>query len=128
MGDTLPIDYAASVARRDLSRVGMISGLVGCGVGAAATLLPLWPLWDFYHLPVGTSMRPMALTFLLGLFAAAGLFVAFPLSAISAVLGWPRRRARWVALPGALLSVSAIWGGFWLLSWVVAARGFVLED
>jgi hypothetical protein len=121
------VDYASCAVRRDLSRVGLTLGLIGCGVGAVAALLPLWPLWTFYHVPVGTSMRPMGLTLILGLFAMAGLFVAFPLSVICAALGWRHRRAWCLACLGVLLSAWATSGGFWLFNWIVAARGFVLE-
>lgn len=128
MNDVPPIDYAHRVSRRGHPRLALALGVAGCVTGVAATLLTLWALWGFYQVPVGTSMRPMGLTFLLSIFAAAGLLVALPLSVACLALGWGERRARWVALFGILLATTAIFGGFALFQWIVAARHFVLED
>lgn len=128
VGETLPIDYAHSVVRRGHPQLAMGLGVAGCATGALATLLPLWPLWGFYKVPIGTSMRPMGLTFILGIFAAAGLFIALPLSIACLAFGWRESRLRWVTLVGVLLSLSAVLIGFGLFNWIVAVRHFVLED
>jgi hypothetical protein len=77
MADLLNIDYAHTPPRKGWSRFAKPMAITACSVGAAATLFPLWPLWGFYNIPVGTPMRPMALTFLLLVFAACGLFVSY---------------------------------------------------
>jgi hypothetical protein len=128
MTDPLPIDYAHHVVRRGWPRLAMGFGIAGCVSGAIAIVLPLWPLWSFYNIPVGTSMRPMWLTAILVIFAALGLFVALPLSVTCLALGWRERRARWISLLGVLLSLSATFIGFGLFNWIVAVRHFVLED
>jgi len=128
MNHAPPIEYAHAAPRRGYPRLAMACGVAGCVVGALSTVLPLWPLWGFYHVPVGTSMRPMGLTFLLGIFAAAGLFIAFPLSVACLAFAWRERKMRWLALIAALLSVTAYFMGFGLFDWIVAARHFALED
>jgi hypothetical protein len=126
--DPLPIDYAHRVDRRGWPRFAMGFGIAGCVTGAIAIPFPLWPLWGFYHVPVGTSMRPMGLTAILVIFAVIGLFIALPLSLTCLALGWRERRARWICLMGVLLSLSATFVGFGLFNWIVAVRHFVLED
>lgn len=128
MGDTPQIDYAHSVVRRGHPRLAIGLGTAACVTGAIATVLPLWPLWGFYNVPAGTSMRPMGLTFILGICAASGLFIAFPLSLACLAFGWRERKLRWVTLVGMLLSVSALLVGIGLFHWIVAVRHFVLED
>ena len=128
MNQAPPIDYAHGAARRGHPRLAMAFGVAGCAVGALAMVLPLWPLWGFYHVPVGTSMRPMGLTYLLGIFAAAGLFIAIPLSVACLAFGWRERKLRWLTLAGLLFGTAAVFGGFGIYSWIVAARKFVLED
>jgi hypothetical protein len=128
VNEPLPIDYAHGVVGHGRRQLARALGVAGCVIGVVATALPLWPLWGFYKVPVGTSMRPMGLTFLLTIFAASGLLIALPLSVTCLAFGWRDRSARWIALLGILLSISAMCIGFGLFNWIVAARHFVLED
>ena len=100
-------------------------GIAGCGTGCVATVLPLWPLWSLYEVPPGTVMRPMALTALLALCAAVGLFISLPLCLAALGFGW---RARRLALFGIVMSAAAIFLGFNLFDWIVSTRHFVLAD
>lgn len=124
----LTLSLAYLWPRPDWSRLATLLGIYGCAVGTMATIQPLRPLWVLYHVPVGTSMRPMALTFVLGVCAASGLLLAMPLSLACLALGWRSRRARWVGSLGILLSISAMTIGSMLFNWIVALRRFVLVD
>ena len=106
MPEPLPIDYVR-VVRRDRTELAMGLGIAASTIGAAATVLAVWPLWNFYNLPVGTVMRPMVLTAWEVLLAALGFFVALPLSLVGLFFGWRNRRSRWIGLLAVLLSLSA---------------------
>jgi hypothetical protein len=127
--DPPTLNYADPKPRpRGSPKLGVALGIAGCVVGALATLIPLWPLAKFYQIPAGTVMRPMGMTGILGLSAAAGLLVALPLTLACLGFGWRTRSTRRLALLGLLLSASAICLGFALFNCIVAARGFVLEE
>lgn len=106
----------------------MTLGFCAWLTAAVATVLPLRPLWEFYHVPTGTVMRPMGLTLVLGLCAAIGFLIAMPLSLACLALGWRHRPARWVAALGIVFSLVAMNAGYQLFYWIVSARRFVLED
>lgn len=129
MPEPVPLEYAHPTSRpRGLPSLATGLGVAGCTVGALATIIPLWPLAQFYRVPPGTVMRPMGLTAFLGLAAGAGLLISLPLTLACLAFGWRKRSSRRLALLGLLLSASAICLGFYLFHWIVAARGFVLED
>ena len=126
MPEPLPIDYLR-VVRRDRAGLAMGLGIAACAIGAVATALSVLPLWGFHHMPVGTSMRPMLLVAWLDLMAAAGLFLALPLSLSCLGFGWRNRRALWIGLFGVLLSLSAVFLGCGLFKWIIDVRHFVME-
>jgi hypothetical protein len=126
--DRRPLDYAAPTSRFGARpRLAQRLGIAGWIVGLIATLIPLWYLIDFNEIAPGTSMRPMAMTAVVGLGAAAGLLVALPLSLACLLFGWRTRRMRWLSFFSVLMSIAAIFLGILLFNHIVAARGFILE-
>jgi hypothetical protein len=109
-------------------RLPKVLAAAGCLSGTATALVPLWVLWGFNKVPVGTVMRPMALVALLVMCAAGGLVIVLPLSLAALVVGWRRRVARPLAVVGVLLGFASIFGGFQTFNWIVATRHFVMED
>lgn len=121
------LDYRNDARERRRAALAVSLGRNGRGIGCAATLLPLPFLYSFARVPVGTSMRPMELTLILFLCAAAGLFIALPLGIASLALARPGHFSRRIGMVAVTLSLTAIFSSFALFAVISSARHYVME-